>query len=133
MALIGTLRAGDKHNAYCEDIKGAYFRVVAVNIDTEKEKVRVQVRGWMSEYARHNQGIGIFKRVFYIDLSEFKNVKCAKDSLVKRAYECISKFPEFDGCRNSMKKYSGKIDITPEKAESDKQELDDLIREMATK
>ena len=68
MALIGNLDAKSKYNSYRENINNAYFKIESVAIDTLKEKARVQVRGWLSEYARHNQGIGIFKRVFYIPL-----------------------------------------------------------------
>ena len=130
MGLIGNLTADSKDNSYRENIKSAYFKIEAVNIDTNSEKVRVQVRGWMSEYARHNQGIGIFKRVFYIPIDEFSNVKCTKDTLMKKAYKYISTLPEFEKTKNALKTYSGAIDITAEKVEEQEKELEDLIKEL---
>ena len=56
MGLLGTLQATSEYNSYRETINGVYYKIEGVFIDTEQEKVRVPVRGWMSEYARQNQG-----------------------------------------------------------------------------
>ena len=130
MALIGTLKANSEYNSYKEEITNVYYKIVNVFVDTEKEKVRVPVRGFLSEYARHNQGIGIFKRVFYIPMDYFKDTVCTKDELVKKSYVYISKLPEFEGCRNSFKDYSGKVDITEEKIEEEKKSLEELINSL---
>lgn len=130
MAIIGTLNADNKYNSYCEEMKDAYFKIVRIFVDTDKEKIVVSVRGWLSEYARHNQGIGIFKRNFYIPFDKFANIKCTKIELVKCAYSYISKLPEFSGFKKSLKKYLGKIDITEEKVKKDNKELDELIRDL---
>ena len=130
MALIGNLDAKSKYNSYRENINNAYFKIESVAIDTLKEKARVQVRGWLSEYARHNQGIGIFKRVFYIPLEEFKDSNCTKDALLTKSYEYISTLPEFKGAKAHTVQYKGKIEITKEKVEEQEQELEDLINSL---
>ena len=131
MGLIGTLKATDSNNSYKETINNAYFKIETVNLDTESQKVRIQVRGWLSEYARHNQGVGIFKRVFYISIDEYKDVSCDTDSLKAKSYELISKFPEFSEAEQSMEKYTGSIDTTPEMVDEHKKELDELITELS--
>lgn len=130
MALIGNLTAKNKYNSYRETIKNAYFKIESVAIDTEKGKARVQVRGFMSEYARHNQGIGIFKRVFYVPLDYYGEVLCLKDELIKRSYEYISALPEFKTAKPHDKPYAGKIDVTPEVVEEQEKELEELISEL---
>jgi hypothetical protein len=130
MALIGNLDAKSKYNSYRENIKNAYFKIESVAIDTLKEKARVQVRGWLSEYARHNQGIGIFKRVFYIPLEEFKGIKCTKDGLLKKSYEYISALPEFTDSKAHTIQYKGKIEITRDDADKQEDELQDLINSL---
>ena len=70
MGLTGNLNAVSEYNSYREDLVDVYFKIEGVFVNTQTSKVRVQVRGWLSEYARWNQGIGIFKRVFYIPIAE---------------------------------------------------------------
>jgi len=130
MGLKGTLLATDKNNSYCEDIKDAYFKVEDVFINTNNKKAKVSVRGWMSEFARHNQGIGIFKRVFYIPMDFFAKTPCNKEQLSKKAYEYISKLPEFSGFKKQTRKYSGEVLITEEVVKQDKKDLDQLIAEL---
>lgn len=130
MALVGKLKATSMYNAYCEDIDNVYYKIVGVFIDTEKEKVRVPVRGYLSEYARHNQGIGVFKRVFYIPIEYFKDTLCESDALIKKSYEYISELPEFEGCKNTLRAYKGNIDITKEQVKKEKDELDLLIMKL---
>jgi hypothetical protein len=130
MGLIGTLPANSVNNSYKETITNMYYKVMGVMIDTEKEKVLVPVRGWLSEYARHNQGIGVFKRVFYIPIDYFKDTLCVKDELIKKAYEYIAALPEFDGCENALDEYSGQIDITEEQVEEEKKTLEEMINSL---
>jgi hypothetical protein len=130
MALIGNLNAKDKYNSYRETIKNAYFKIESVTLDTQKEKARVQVRGFLSEYARHNQGIGIFKRVFYVPLDYYGEVLCLKDELIKRSYDYISNLPEFKAAKPHEKPYTGTIDITQEVVQEQTKELEDLIAEL---
>lgn len=127
MGLIGTLPANSVNNSYKETITNMYYKVMGVMIDTEKEKVLVPVRGWMSEYARHNQGIGVFKRVFYIPMDHFKDTTCTSDELIKKAYEYIKTLPEFDGCTDALDEYSGVIDITEEQVQEEKKTLEEMI------
>ena len=130
MALIGTLAADSKDNSYRENIDNVYYKIEGVFIDTQLEKVRVQVRGWISEYSRQNQGIGIFKRVFYIPVSEFADVSCDKEAMLTKAYAYLKSTNAFSSATDSLKKYSGKIDITPEIAEEQKKELEELILDL---
>jgi hypothetical protein len=127
MGLKGTLPANNINNSYKETLPDIYYKVMGVMIDTEKEKVLVPVRGWLSEYARQNQGIGVFKRVFYIPLDHFKDTICEKDELVKKAYEYIKTLPEFDGCEDSLEEYDGDVDITEEQVSEEKKTLEELI------
>lgn len=128
MGFIGNLEAKSEYNSYREKITGAYFKIEGVFVDTEKAKVRVPVRGWLSEYARHNSGIGIFKRVFYIPLEKFADVKCTKEDLLKKAYEYIKTLPEFSEADDSLKKYSGKVDITQNDVDKQEDTLEELIQ-----
>jgi hypothetical protein len=127
MGLTGTLPANSINNSYKETLPNVYYKVMSVVVDTEKEKAVVPIRGWLSEYARHNQGIGIFKRVFYIPLDHFKDTVCKTDELVKKAYEYIKTLPEFDGCQDALDEYSGDIDITEEQVQEEKKTLEELI------
>lgn len=128
MGLINNLPAIDANNSYRENIENVYFKIEGVFVNTEQEKVRISVRGWLSEYARHNQGIGVFKRVFYAPIEYFENTKCSKDLIVKRAYKYIKELPEFKDSKNSLRKYSGPIDITEEIVEKQEEELGVLIK-----
>lgn len=130
MGLIGTLPANSVNNSYKETITNMYYKVMGVMIDTEKEKVLVPVRGWMSEYARHNQGIGVFKRVFYIPMDYFKDTICTSDELIKKSYEYIKTLPEFDGCIDALEDYDGPIDITEEQVEEEKKTLEEMINSL---
>jgi hypothetical protein len=130
MGLLGTLAATSGYNSYRETINGVYYKIEGVFIDTEQEKVRVPVRGWLSEYARQNQGIGIFKRVFYIPIDEFKEVLCIKDDLVKKSYEYIKTLPEFVDCIDSLDEYIGEIDITEETVAEQEGTLEELINSL---
>lgn len=130
MGFSADLKATSEHNSYREDINGAYFKIEGVFIDTQKEKVRVPVRGWMSEYARQNAGIGIFKRVFYIPIEEFENVMCKKEDLLKKAYEYIKVLPEFKDSDDVIEKYTGNIDLTQKDVDKQADELADLIGEI---
>jgi hypothetical protein len=127
MALVGSLKAEDKYNAFSENMDGVYFKIEGVFVDTEREKVRIAVRGYMSEFARQNQGNGIFKRVFYAELGFFGGVKCTAKSLTKKAYEFIKRLPEFDGCEDSLEKYTGDVLVTKERVEKDQADLETLI------
>jgi len=128
MGLHNDLLAVDKNNSYREDIKNVYFKIEGVFIDTNKNRVRIPVRGYLSEYARHNQGLGIFKRVFYAPIDYFKNVKCTTDDLTKRAYKFIKTMPEFENSKNATAKYKGKIDITTKVVEQHDEELKSIIK-----
>lgn len=130
MGLIGNLPAISRDNSYRENIADAYFKIEGVFIDTQAEKVRIQVRGWLSEYARHNQGIGIFKRVFYAPIADFAEVVADKDALLTKAYEYIKGTSAFSDATDSLDEYTGDIDITPEIAEEQEKELADLINEL---
>jgi hypothetical protein len=130
MGLIGTLPANSVNNSYKETITNMYYKVMGVMIDTEKEKVLVPVRGWLSEYARHNQGIGVFKRVFYIPMDYFKDTICTSDELIKKSYEYIKTLPEFDGCIDALEDYDGLVDITEEQVEEEKKTLEEMINSL---
>jgi len=130
MGLIGNLPAVSKDNSYRENIEDAYFKIEGVNIDTNAEKVRIQVRGWLSEYARQNQGIGIFKRVFYAPITDFEGVLCEKEALLTKAYAYLKGTSAFSDTTDSLEEYTGDIDITPEIAEEQEKELEQLINEL---
>jgi len=130
MGFSGNLKATSEYNSYREDINGAYFKIEGVFVDTQKRKVRVPVRGWLSEYARQNAGIGIFKRVFYIPIEEFEDVVCRKEDLLKKAYDYIKVLPEFKDCEDRIEKYSGTIDMTQHDIDTQADTLNDLIEEL---
>ena len=145
MGLLGTLEATSEYNSYRETITGVYYKIVGVFIDTEKSKVRIAVRGWLSEYARHNQGIGIFKRVFYTPLetfltgagdgTNFVDFTIASDDnvvdiLTQKGYDFIKTLPEFADAIDSLAEYTGNIDITEEIAEEQAETLEELINSL---
>ena len=127
MALIGNLDKLSTYNSYREDFTNAYFKVENVHIDTDQNKVRVLVRGYLSEYARHNQGIGIFKRVFFIPFEEFAEVVCSKESLFQTAYTYLKALPEFINSSDSLATYSGPVDITKEIVDEQEKTLEELL------
>jgi hypothetical protein len=130
MGFIGNLEAISEYNSYREKINGAYFKIEGVFVDTEKSKVRVPVRGWLSEYARQNSGIGIFKRVFYIPMEEFSDTAFNKNAILARAYEYIKALPEFADAEDALEPYAGKLDITQEDVDKQANTLQDLIDEL---
>ena len=127
MGLTGNLNAVSEYNSYREDLVDVYFKIEGVFVNTQTSKVRVQVRGWLSEYARWNQGIGIFKRVFYIPIAEFAAVLATPDALAIKAYAYIKTLPEFVDAEDSLEEYDGVIDVTEEMAQEQAEELDELI------
>jgi hypothetical protein len=142
MGLQNNLPAIDPNNSYREDITNAYYKIEGVFIDTNKAKVRIQVRGFLSEYARHNQGIGIFKRVFYAPLETFLKGSgdgtnlvdftitadtTVVDALVEKGYDYIKSLPEFEDAVDMLDPYDGDIDITEEIAEEQEKTLEQLI------
>lgn len=130
MALIGKLEATSEYNSYRETLENVYYKIVGVFIDTEKSKVRVSVRGFMSEYARHNQGIGVFKRVFYIPIDYFKETLCLKEALIEKSYGYLLTLPEFKDCVDSLEDYTGNVDITEEDVTKQKEDLESLIKSL---
>lgn len=129
MGLIGKLSATDQYNSYSADMNEVYFKVEGVFIDTDNENVRICVRGWMNEFARHNQGIGIFKRVLYVPIEFFNETPCTKDALITKAYNYLKGITEFNSCKDA-KEYKGKILITKEIKEKQKKNLDEMIAEL---
>lgn len=130
MGFYGNLKAASEYNSYKEDINDAYFKIEGVFIDTQKKRVRVPVRGWLSEYARQNSGIGIFKRVFYIPIEEFGQVLCQEDAIIEKAYEYIKALPEFADAKDAMAKYTGKIDFTKDDVDKQADSLEELIEKI---
>ena len=130
MGLLGNIEATSMYNSYREGLTDVYFKIEGVFVDTQLSKVRVQVRGWLSEYARWNQGLGIFKRVFYIPVTEFATVLCTPDDLATKAYEYIKTLPEFAGAEDSLGEYDGVIDVTEELAEEQEKTLEELIADL---
>lgn len=127
MGLKGTLLANSVDNSYKETISNVYYKIMGVLVDTEKEIVIVPVRGWLSEYARQNKGIGVFKKVISIPIDEFKDTLCVSDELIKKAYEYISQLPEFADCKASLEDYNGPIDVIEEKVEGPRETLEEKI------
>jgi hypothetical protein len=147
MGLKSNLAAIEPNNSYRENITDAYFKIEGVFVDTNKAKVRIQVRGWLSEYARHNQGIGIYKRVFYAPIENFfkgfadgttlihtdfiiESTANVINTLVSRGYEFIKTLPDFSNSTDVLDEYSGDIDITEEIAQEQEQTLDELINSL---
>lgn len=130
MGLLNNLPAVDANNSYREDIENAYFKIEGCIIDTNKQKVRIPVRGWLSEYARQNQGIGIFKRVFYAPIDFFADTLCTVDALCTKGYDYIKSLPEFENATDVTEEYSGDIDITEEIAEEQEKTLEELIKSL---
>lgn len=130
MGLFNNLLAIDANNSYRENLTDAYFKIEGVFIDTNKENVRIQVRGWLSEYARHNQGIGIFKKVFYAPIAYFADTTCTVNFLTDKSYEYLKTQLEFADATDALDEYTGAIDITEEIAEEQEKTLEELITEL---
>lgn len=147
MGLKNKLDAVDPSNSYRENLKDAYFKVVNVLIDAEKKRVRIQVRGWLSEYSRRNNGIGIYKKMFFAPLQNFftqildgsnitkedfiiysDSTESVGNILIERAYNYLKTDSQFSDAVDMLGEYDGPIDIVEEKVEKQSRKIDDLMK-----
>ena len=93
MAIVSKL---DKdNNDYKFDFKEVYYKIDDLFIDTVIEEVRIGLRGYTTEYARQNNAMGIYKKVFKIKLEELKAKSFSKIDIIKAAYEYLMTQDEF--------------------------------------
>jgi len=93
MAIIGTLTK--ENNDYKFDFKEVYYKIDDLFIDTLTEEIRIGLRGYTTEYARQNSGMGIYKKVFKIKFTDLKIKDFSKNSILKSAYEYLMTQEEF--------------------------------------
>lgn len=128
MALLGDLAKTD--NSYKVDFTNVYFKIDGAIIDTLKEVIRVSVRGYADEYARHNKGIGIWKKVYKIPLSEISSATCTKENILTELYKALKNEDELKNVNDSLEAYSGSIDIEDEKKDDTEKEPEELLNEI---
>lgn len=93
MALQGKLVKDD--NSYKFDFNNVYYKIDDCQIDTLIEEIRVGVRGYASEYARQNKGMGIYKKVFLVKFSDLTLTSFSKDDILTAAYNYLKTLDEF--------------------------------------
>ncbi len=86
-------------NEYRFTFEDVYFKIDDMFIDIMKESIRIGLRGYTSKESRENEGIGIYKKVFNILLSEITVKVFSKDELLKACYTWITKQEEFKSAK----------------------------------
>jgi DNA relaxase NicK len=98
MALQQKLDKKHEDNDYGYNFDDAYFKIVNVKIDVERNQVNIEVRGYASKTARNIENtIGIYKKIFKCTLEDLKLEKLPKkdisinDAIKTNAYKYIKK------------------------------------------
>ena len=93
MALQGTITKDVSD--YKFDFNNVYFKIDDAQIDTLNEEIRVGVRGYASEYARQNKGMGIYKKSFIVKFSDLTLSSFSKNDILAAVYNYLKTLDEF--------------------------------------
>jgi len=94
MAILGTLTK--ENNDYKFHFNSVYFKIDELFIDTLIEEIRIGIRGYTSEYARQNKGMGIYKKVFRIKFQDLNITNLvSKDETIAACYTYLKTLDEF--------------------------------------
>lgn len=127
MALKGTLSKESSINPYRVDFEDAYFKIDGASINVINNEIKIRVRAYANEYARHNYGMGVFKKTVKLNLEDLKDVPCNKDDILTALYLKLKDQDEFKELSDHKKKFKGKIDHTNPDAPDDHDNIiDDL-------
>ena len=85
---------------YKFDFNNVYFKIDDAQIDTLNEEIRVGVRGYASEFARQNKGMGIYKKSFLISFSNLSPASFSKNDILAAAYNYLKTLDEFKNTTN---------------------------------
>lgn len=98
MALQGTITKDVSD--YKFDFNNVYFKIDDAQIDTLNEEIRVGVRGYASEYARQNKGMGIYKKSFLVSFSALSLTSFSKNDILTAVYNYLKTLDEFKNTTN---------------------------------
>ena len=98
MALQGSLTK--ENNSYKFDFNNVYYKIDDCQIDTLIEEVRLGVRGYATEYARQQNAMGIYKKVFNIKFSDLTITSFSKNELLTACYNYLKTLDEFKETKN---------------------------------
>lgn len=82
-------------NGFQFDFKKAYFKISICDIDTATESIKVCLSGFADSYARHNNGLAIYSKIFLLKFSDLEVKSFSKNDIFTAVYNLFKASDEF--------------------------------------